>query len=145
MKTIKVLTCISIVSLNILGCYAQTNLVQCVDTKIGVIDKRGSNCVIGPQLPFGSINPSPQTIDGDMDGYNPDRPIRGFGQLHVSGTGWSKYGHFLISPQVGLNVGLEKHDSPKSNEVTTAYYYQANLDRYGIVAGVALFGRRVAH
>lgn len=35
-----------------------------VDTKIGAIDTRGSNCVIGPRLPYGSISPSPQTEDG---------------------------------------------------------------------------------
>ncbi len=118
-------------------CFAQTNFVQYVDTKIGVVDDRGSACVIGAQMPYGSINPSPQTIEGGMGGYNPKQPIMGFGQLHVSGTGWSKYGHFLISPQVGLAVGKRAHDSPKSNEITTAYYYQTNLDRYGIVAGFA--------
>jgi predicted alpha-1,2-mannosidase len=116
---------------------AQSNLSSYIDTRIGVIDTRNSNCVIGPQLPYGSINPSPQTKDGDMDGYHPERPIRGFGQLHVSGTGWSKYGHFLLSPQVGIAVGQEQHDSPKSDEITNAYYYQVKLDRYGIVAGVA--------
>jgi putative alpha-1,2-mannosidase len=52
-----------------------------------------------------------------MGGYNPTQPIMGFGQMHVSGTGWSKYGHFLISPQVGLAVGQRDHDSPKSNEI----------------------------
>jgi len=119
------------------SCFAQTNLVQYVDTKIGVIDDRGSACVIGAQLPYGSINPSPQTIEGGMGGYSPKQPIMGFGQLHVSGTGWSKYGHFLISPQVGLALGKRAHDSPKSKEITTAYYYQTNLDRYGIVAGFA--------
>ncbi|MFD2285830.1 alpha-mannosidase [Pedobacter petrophilus] len=117
--------------------FSQTKLVNYIDTKIGVIDTRGSNCIIGPQLPYASISPSPQTIDGDHDGYHPNRPIRGFGQLHVSGTGWGKYGHFLISPQVGLAVAPDKHDSPKSKEITTAYYYQTNLDRYNIVAGVA--------
>ena len=32
--------------------------VDYVDPRIGVLDA-GSNCVIGPQLPSGSINPSP--------------------------------------------------------------------------------------
>ena len=117
--------------------YCKNYHVDYIDTKIGVIDNRGSNCVIGPQLPYGSILPSPQTKDGSHDGYNYQREIRGFGQLHVSGTGWGKYGHFLISPQVGLRVGTEDHDSPKSAEITNAYYYQTNLNRYGIVAAVA--------
>ena len=91
----KILT-LSIALLAALSCFAQTNVVQYVDTKIGVIDDRGSACVIGAQMPYGSINPSPQTIEGGMGGYNPNQLIMGFGQLHVSGTGWSKYGHFLI-------------------------------------------------
>ena len=137
MKVLLKIACISSCLLAITAGKAQSNLSSYIDTRIGVIDTRNSNCVIGPQLPYGSINPSPQTPDGDMDGYHPERPIRGFGQLHVSGTGWSKYGHFLLSPQVGIAVGQESHDSPKSDEITNAYYYQVKLDRYGIVAGVA--------
>jgi putative alpha-1,2-mannosidase len=64
-----------------------SNPVDYVDSRIGTYND-ASNCVIGPQLPFGSINPSPQTPGGEHDGYNPQQPIRGFGQLHVSGTGW---------------------------------------------------------
>lgn len=108
-------------------------LMSFVDNRVGVIDANGSNCVIGPQMPFGSINPSPQTPEGEHDGYAPNQPIRGFGQLHVSGTGWGKYGHFLLSPQVGLSIGETEHDSPASDEVAKPNYYRAKLDRYGIV------------
>lgn len=122
------------------GCRSEKTLCRYVDyvnTSIGVIDNRSSNCVIGPQLPYGSINPSPQTEKGGMGGYRPDYPIRGFGQLHVSGTGWSSYGHFLVSPQIGLAVGLKEHDSPHSGDITKAYYYKTNLDRYGITTEIA--------
>lgn len=111
--------------------------VDYVNTSIGAIDNRSSNCVIGPQLPYGSINPSPQTENGGMDGYHPDYPIHGFGQLHVSGTGWGSYGHFLVSPQIGLAVGTEEHSSPHSGDITKAYYYKTNLDRYGIAVEIA--------
>ena len=68
---------------------------------IGV--KGNGSCVVGPQLPFGSINPSPDTPEGHTDGYNYNSKIRGFSQLHVSGTGGpGKYGQFLISPQIGI-------------------------------------------
>ncbi len=112
---------------------AQTanNLVNYVNPFIGVLDKV-SNCVIGPQLPFSSINPSPQTPGGDHDGYSPGEPIRGFGQLHVSGTGWGKYGQILVSPQIGLSIGETEHDSPKAEEVAKAYYYSVDLTRYNI-------------
>lgn len=108
-----------------------SGLADYADTRIGVIDTRANNCVIGPRLPYGSIYPSPQTPQGGMDGYHPERPIRGFGQLHVSGTGWSSYGHFLISPQVGtLTADTAAHDSPHSDDVTRPYYYSTFLDRY---------------
>ena len=108
------------------------DLVKYVDPNIGVVDTRLSNCVIGPQLPFGSINPSPQTPNGWHDGYHAEEHIRGFGQLHVSGSGWGKYGQFLVSPQIGLAVGEEEHDSPKSDEMAKATHYQVTLDRYNI-------------
>ena len=111
--------------------------VDYVNTEIGVIDTRKSNCVIGPELPYGSINPSPFTENGSMDGYDPKSPIRGFAQLHVSGTGWSTYGHFLISPQLGFQVGLKDHDSPHSQDVNKAYYYKTHLDRYNITTEIA--------
>lgn len=108
-----------------------------VDTNVGVLDKGASNCVVGPMLPYGSINPSPQTEKGRSDGYNPLFPIRGFGQMHVSGTGWPTYGNFLISPETGpLVTALHGHDSEHSGEVTKAYYFSTSLDRYGIKAEV---------
>ncbi len=113
----------------------QAGLADLVDPFIGVRDDV-SNCVIGPQLPFGSINPSPQTPNGSHDGYSPDEPIRGFGQLQVSGTGWGKYGQVFVSPQIGLAVGEDSHDSPKSEEVAKIYEYSAKLNRYNI--GVSL-------
>lgn len=114
---------------------SEMQAVDCVDNFIGVRDKN-SSCVLGPQLPNGSINPSPQTSPGainwDMDGYIMGQPIRGFGQLHVSGTGWGKYGQVFISPQVGLAVGENEHDSPKKNEIAKPYEYSVLLSRYGI-------------
>lgn len=104
-----------------------------VNTSIGVIDNRHSNCVIGPMLPYGSINPSPQTFMGGTDGYHPDEPIDGFAQLHVSGTGWSSYGHFLIQPQTDtLSLGVGTHASAHSDDVTLPYMYATTLDRYGV-------------
>lgn len=105
--------------------------VDYVDNRIGTFND-GSNCVIGPQLPFGSINPSPQTINGEHDGYNPDKPIRGFGQLHVSGTGWGHYGQILVSPQIGLEVDEQGHDSEKKEESAKPYEYGVTLSRYNI-------------
>lgn len=114
------------------------NYADCVDTSVGVVDNRGSNCVIGPMMPYGSINPSPQTFKGDTDGYSPDQPIDGFGQLHVSGTGWSSYGHFLVQPMTGeLSVAPGTHASAHSDDITRPYLYATTLDDYGVRVEVA--------
>jgi predicted alpha-1,2-mannosidase len=114
--------------------------VDYVDNFIGVRDQNTS-AVLGPQLPNGVINPSPHTAPGkvnyDMDCYIMGQPVRGFGQLHVSGTGWGKYGQVFLSPQLGLAVGETAHDSPKENEVATPFQYSTTLTRYGIKADVS--------
>jgi predicted alpha-1,2-mannosidase len=120
-----------------LSAYAQkvNKPLDYVDNFIGVRDKH-SSCVLGPQLPNGSINPSPHTAPGeinwDMDCYVMGQPIRGFAQLHVSGTGWGKYGQIFISPQIGLAVGETEHDSEKSDEMAKPYEYKVSLSRYNI-------------
>jgi len=58
------------------------------------------NIAPGPSLPHGSAHPGPNTDRVWSNGYDPTRPIRGFAQIHVSGTGGpGKYGNFLLSPQ----------------------------------------------
>jgi putative alpha-1,2-mannosidase len=109
----------------------QPDLLAHVDPRIGVVGE--GSTVIGPALPFGSVHPSPDTNDGGYDGYHPDRPIRGFSQTHVSGTGWGQYGNFLISPRVGLLATLpEQQDSPKADERAEAHQYQVRLTRDNI-------------
>ncbi len=111
-----------------------------VDPRIGVLADGAT--VIGPALPFGSIHPSPDTANGDNDGYQPNQPIRGFSQLHVSGTGWGQYGNFMISPQIGLATAADAHDSAKADERAQAHQYRVTLARYGI--GVELTPARHA-
>lgn len=124
---------------------ANNSVVSFVDTKIGVIGTRASNCVIGPQLPFGAVCPSPNSMLSDgkstmitTAGYNPNLPVMGFSQLHVSGTGGaSRYGHFLISPQLNINVEFNGHSSEVVNEATKAYYYKTRLLRYGVITEIS--------
>ena len=99
--------------LNVLDLKGQSPADQ-VDMRMGTYG--AGHCVVGPQLPHGSINPSPQTANGGHGGYVTGQPIRGFGQLHVSGTGWSRYGQILLSPQTGFNPEETGHDSPLSDE-----------------------------
>lgn len=109
--------------------------VDKVDISMG--QRGNSNCVIGPQMPHGSINPSPDTPKGGHDGYAPESQIRGFSQLHVSGTGWGRYGQILLSPQTGFSASEEGHDSDKEGEIATPYYYKVRLRRYGVDCEIA--------
>ncbi|HEY4417003.1 MAG TPA: GH92 family glycosyl hydrolase [Verrucomicrobiae bacterium] len=108
------------------------NLVNQVNAFMGA--NGSGHVVVGPQLPWGSVNPSPDTADANSSGYNSERKIRGFSQLHVTGTGsFGKYGQFLISPQVGLNVKEDGHDSDKTEEKAAPYGYQVRLKDYNIL------------
>lgn len=115
-----------------LAAAARADALSEVDPRIGVL--AAGSTVIGPALPNASIHPSPDTPDGAHDGYHPERPIRGFSQLHVSGTGWGQYGNFLVSPQIGLSTVPAEHESPKADEKAEAHQYQVRLTRYDILA-----------
>lgn len=122
---------------------AATDLSDYVDLYMGV--RGGSNCVIGPQLPHGSVNPAPQTPKGGQNGYAEDDLIRGFGQLHVSGIGWSRYGQVFLSPQIGFTAKETGHDSEKSEEFVSPYLYKVKLDRYDIETSLAPTQHAVAY
>ena len=130
MKSYRLLFCFLLIVFPVYLFAGDTDKVSYVDMFMGV--RGNSNCVIGPQLPHGSVNPAPQTPNGGHNGYDENDVIRGFGQLHVSGIGWARYGQVFISPQIGFKEGETEHDSPKSGEVATPYYYKVNLDRYNI-------------
>ena len=105
-----------------------------VNLRYGV-DNAG-NTVIGPTMPNGSVNPSPDTEQGGHSGYLTGCKIRGFSQIHASGTGYGKYGEFLLSPQLGLHYGLTEHDSALTDEVATCYEYSVTLTNYHIRCAV---------
>lgn len=55
---------------------------------VGYVDPRNAtespgNCVIGPQVPWGSINPSPAP-NGGTNGYTTSTKIRGFSQTALT-------------------------------------------------------------
>lgn len=94
----------------------------------------GGSTVIGPQMPWGSCNPAPDTDDGHTDGYHPYEPIWGFSQMHVSGTGGrGNYGLFLVGPQTGFNKGHpSRQESAKANEIAEPNFYGVDLTDYDI-------------
>ncbi len=108
-------------------------LVSYVDPFVGV--DAGGNTVPGAAVPFGFANPSPDTVPNtdpnhwDTSGYESDKPIIGFSQTHVSGTGGeSKYGNFRITPQVGA-VNPKDLGSPKQHEMAEPDYYSVTLTK----------------
>lgn len=110
------------------------DLTPYVNLRYGV-DNNG-NTVIGPQRPNASANPSPDTKGGSHSGYFTGHEIRGFSQMHASGTGYGKYGQFLLSPQLGLDTRLDGHDSPAAQEQASCCEYSVLLQRYGIRCAV---------
>src|SRR4051812_25051444 len=82
----------------ILAAVATAAPVDDVDLTIGV--RGNGSCIPGPCLPFGSIHPSPDTLNPGNGGFmkeDPAKPnggITGFSQLHVQGSGGVKsYGN----------------------------------------------------
>ncbi len=97
----------------------------------------------GPALPFGMIQPGPDTrLDGwdGCSGYHyTDSLVYGFSQTHLSGTGIEDYCDFLFMPTVGKpQFSNKQYASPfqKKNERATPGYYSTFLDKYKIRAEI---------
>ncbi|RZJ77948.1 MAG: glycoside hydrolase family 92 protein [Flavobacterium sp.] len=97
----------------------------------------------GPALPFGMIQPGPDTrLDGwdGCSGYHySDNVIYGFSQTHLSGTGIEDYCDFLFMPTTGKPQFINKeYASPfqKRNEKASPGYYTTFLDKYQIKAEI---------
>src|SRR5438552_18073786 len=63
----------------------------------------------GPTLPFGMIQPGPDTRLTGWDGcsgyHHDDRTLAGFSHTHLSGTGVSDYGDVLLRPGTRDHAG----------------------------------------
>ncbi len=114
-----------LLALCVSSCTKERGLIRYVDPTIGT--GRGGHVVVGPCCPFGMVKPSPD-VQGRNPGWGPvDMPIRGFSQLHVSGTGGSpKYGNVLIMP---FSEGMYVHDhvAMRLEETIEPGYYATRL------------------
>ncbi len=140
------------------------NLVQFVKPIIGT--QRMGHVYPGATAPFGMVQLSPDTdtIPYEANGkYNgevykycagyqyDDKTIVGFSHTHLSGTGHSDLGDFLVMPTTGplqLNPGTA--DNPlggfrsafsHQNEVAEAGYYKVKLDDNNITAELTATNR----
>ena len=105
----------------------------------------------GAIVPFGQIQPSPDTRLDGWDGcsayHYSDDTIYGFSHTHLSGTGCSDYGDVLLMPVVGMcPLDREQYKSHFShrNEVAQAGYYKVLLDKSGTTVELTA-DRRVAY
>ena len=109
----------------------------------------------GAIVPFGQIQPSPDTRLSGWDGcsgyHYSDDTIYGFSHTHLSGTGCEDYGDVLLMPvsgewQVERGEWREAYKSHFShrNETAKAGYYKVLLDRSNTIVELTA-DRRVAY
>ncbi len=136
---------------------AQQNLIKYVKPIIG--SEKMGHTYPGATVPFGAVQLSPETdtISYELNGkYNgevykycagykyEDKTIVGFSHTHLSGTGHSDLGDFLVMPTQGklqLNPGTASNSKSgyrsafsHSNEISEAGYYKVKLDDDAIIA-----------
>ena len=97
----------------------------------------------GPAMPFGMIQPGPDTRLNGWDGcsgyHYTDTVVYGFSQTHLSGTGIEDYCDFLMMPTTGKpQFSNQLYASPfqKKNEKASPGYYRTFLDKYQINAEI---------
>ncbi len=137
--------------------HAQENLIQYVKPIIG--SEKMGHTYPGATVPFGAVQLSPETdtIPYELNGkYNTDvykycagykyedKTIVGFSHTHLSGTGHSDLGDFLIMPTQGklqLNPGTASDSKSgyrsafsHAHEISEAGYYSVKLDDDNILA-----------
>ena len=111
----------------------------------------------GPSLPFGMIQPGPDTRLTGWDGcsgyHYTDSRIFGFSHTHLSGTGIPDYADVLLAPITGdvrLNNGADGKPGYSSafthaSEVARPGYYAVTLADYGVRAELTTTMRAGMH
>ncbi|GAB3362489.1 GH92 family glycosyl hydrolase [Arachidicoccus ginsenosidivorans] len=123
------------------GCATQAgsgnkdDVLQYVDPYIG--SAAHGHVFVGASVPFGAVQVGPTNITQGWDwcsGYNySDSVIRGFSQLHLSGTGIGDLGDVLMMPYLGPlrtmtgtqqdpTSGYSAHYNHKEEQVAPGYY-----------------------
>jgi predicted alpha-1,2-mannosidase len=111
---------------------AQSQYHQFVDPLIG--SEGLGNVFIGPSCPYGMVKPGPDCDKAANSGYSPDmkKPVYGFSQIHVSGTGGgAKYGNISVMPFSGDYESI-RQESLRENEIAKLGYYSVLLKKWNI-------------
>lgn len=125
--------------------FAKNNYHEYIDPFIG--SEGLGNVFVGPSNPFGMVKPGPDIGTHSNSGYDPDltKPLVGFSQIHVSGTGGGpKYGNISIMPYSGDFESVAQ-TSLRANEHTSVGYYATDLVKWGIKAELATADRAAFH
>ena len=87
-----------------------------------------AHCFPGATTPFGMVQLSPDTKNTGWDGCSGyrdcDSTIMGFSHTHLSGTGQTDFGDFLITPV------LDKISFAKEDETASPGYYSVKTDDF---------------
>ena len=99
-----------------------------VDPFLGV--DGGGNVLPGPCLPFSLVRINPVVeLPQPTSGYQTGKPLIGFVQTNVSGTGGGgRYGNFMVTPQSG-KVEIDIPASSTREEQASVGYYSVVLER----------------
>ena len=108
-------------------------------------------------MPFGMIQPGPDTRLGGWDGssgyHDSDTRLLGFSHTHLSGTGIPDYGDVLLMPTTGAARVTKDADGNPSyastfrhdTEISQPGYYAVTLDSSGIRAELTSTVRAAIH
>jgi predicted alpha-1,2-mannosidase len=111
----------------------------------------------GPSMPFGMIQPGPDTRLGGWDGssgyHYSDTRLLGFSHTHLSGTGIPDYGDVLLMPATGsARFSKDAEGNPTyasafrhDTEVAQPGYYAVTLESSGIRAELTSTVRAAIH
>lgn len=114
---------------------------------------------VGASLPFGGVQAGPSNINKGWDWtsayHYTDSIVKGFAQLHLSGTGISDLSDILTMPAVGplqVNVGTQANPElgyaskySHDNEIVEPGYYSLLLDAYDITTEITTTQRAVIY
>jgi predicted alpha-1,2-mannosidase len=161
MKKYKVLICLTLVSVLLIGFKIQNDkkqdLVRFVDPFIG--SGGHGHVFVGANVPFGGVQVGPTNFNKGWDWsssyHYSDSIVKGFCHLNVSGTGMSDLGELTIMPANGelkINAGTQNNHMKgysslysKHKEKVSPGFYSVFLDRYGITVDLTATERSGLH
>ena len=153
----------AIVALMLASCVEQNkpeekiDVLKYVDPMIGA-DYHG-HVFVGANVPFGGVQVGPTNFSQGWDwcsGYHySDSIVRGFSQLHLSGTGIGDLGDVLVIPTVGerkINPGTVEDISDAysskyrhNTEEVSPGYYKVLLEKYDVLVELTATERVAFH